>query len=116
MNKKSDFKIYYNPSCGSARNTLALLRDAGIEPVVVEYLKTPLTRDELAALAGQLGGTRALLREKEALAAELGLKQAGGEAILDAIAMHPILFNRPVVVSPKGAKVCRPAELVKELL
>ncbi len=112
----SDYKIYYNPNCGTARNTLALLREAGIEPEIVEYLKTPPSRAELAALARQMGGARGLLREKEKLAEELGLKQAGDEAILDAIAAHPVLLNRPVVVSPKGVKACRPAEMVKELL
>jgi arsenate reductase len=109
-------KIYFNPKCGTARDTLALLRAAGVEPEIVEYLKTPLSRGELAALGKQLGGVRALLREKEPLAKELGLKAADDAAILDAIAEHPILFNRPVVVTAKGAKVCRPAELVKELI
>ncbi len=116
VTQHSDYKIYYNPSCGTARNTLALLREAGIEPQVIEYLKNPPSRTELAALAKQMGGARPLLREKEKLADELELKQAGDEAILDAIAAHPILLNRPVVVTPKGVKACRPAELVKELL
>ena len=111
-----NYKIYFTPSCGTARNALALLREAGIEPQVIEYLKNPPSRAELAALAKQMGGARPLLREKEKLADELGLKQADDEAILDAIAAHPILLNRPVVVSPKGAKACRPADLVKELL
>jgi len=111
-----NYKIYFNSSCGTARNALALLREAGIEPQVIEYLKNPPSRAELAALAKQMGGARPLLREKEKLADELGLKQADDEAILDAIAAHPILLNRPVVVSPKGAKACRPADLVKELL
>ncbi len=108
--------IYYNPKCGTARNTLQILREAGIEPEIVEYLKTPLSRKELEALAKKLGGASHLLREKEPLAAELGLKGAADDAILDAIAQHPILFNRPVVVTQKGAKACRPAELVRELL
>ena len=116
MSSTPDATIYFNPKCGTARTALALLREAGIEPVVVEYLKTPLTREELAALAGKLGNVRALLREKEALAAELGLPAAGDDAILEAIAAHPILFNRPVVVTAKGAKICRPAELVRELI
>ena len=81
-----------------------------------EYLKNPPSRAELAALAKQMGGARPLLREKEELADELGLKQADDEAILDAIAAHPILLNRPVVVSPKGVKVCRPAELVNSII
>ncbi|HUM07396.1 MAG TPA: arsenate reductase (glutaredoxin) [Acidocella sp.] len=116
MTQDPDYKIYFNPSCGTARNALALLREAGIEPQVIEYLKNPPSRSELAALARQIGGARPLLREKEKLADELGLKQADDEAILDAIAAHPILLNRPVVVSPKGVKACRPADLVKELL
>lgn len=106
--------IYHNPKCGTSRNTLALLQEAGLEPVVVEYLKTPLSRDELAALAAKLGGATHLLRAKEPLAFEL--VGASDDAILEAIAAHPILFNRPVVVTPKGAKACRPAELVKELI
>ena len=99
-----------------ARNALALIREAGIEPEVIEYLKTPPSRAKLAALAKLAGGAAALLREKEPLAAELGLKGAADGKILDAIAANPILLNRPVVVTPKGAKACRPAELVKELL
>jgi arsenate reductase len=109
-------KIYFNPKCGTARNALALLREAGIEPEIIEYLKTPPSRAELADLARRVGSARELLREKEALAVELGLKEAGNEAILDAIAAHPILLNRPVVVTAKGVKACRPAELVKELI
>lgn len=108
--------IYFNPKCGTARNTLQILRDAGIEPKIVEYLKTPLSREELEVLAQKLGGASHLLRTKEILAAELGLGDASGGAILDAIAEHPILFNRPVVVTEKGARVCRPAELVRELI
>lgn len=112
----ADVKIYFNPKCGTARNALALIREAGIEPEIIEYLKTPPSRAELAALAKLAGGAAALLREKEPLAAELGLKGAADGKILDAIAANPILLNRPVVVTPKGAKACRPAELVKELL
>ncbi len=111
-----DVKIYFNPKCGTARSALALIREAGIEPEIIEYLKTPPSRAELAALAKLAGGAAALLREKEPLAAELGLKGAAEGKILDAIAANPILLNRPVVVTPKGAKACRPAELVKELL
>ena len=112
----AEVTIYFNPKCGTARNALALIREAGIEPEIIDYMKTPLTRAELATLAHRLGGVAALLREKETLASEMGLKGAAEEVILDAIAAHPILFNRPVVVTPKGAKACRPAELVKELL
>jgi arsenate reductase (glutaredoxin) len=109
-------KIYFNPKCGTARNVLALIREAGFDPEVIDYMKNPPSRAELAALAKMTGGAAALLREKEPLAAELGLKGAADGAILDAIAANPILLNRPIVVTPKGAKPCRPAELVKDLL
>ncbi|GLR68526.1 arsenate reductase [Acidocella aquatica] len=109
--------IYHNPACGTSRNTLAMIRNAGIEPVVIEYLKTPPSRAELTVLAKQAGGARALLREKEKLAAELGLNaDVPDETILDAIAAHPLLLNRPVVVTPKGTKSCRPSEAVLDLL
>ncbi|MDE2238686.1 MAG: arsenate reductase (glutaredoxin) [Rhodospirillales bacterium] len=108
--------IYHNPKCGTSRNVLQILREAGIEPEIVEYLKTPLSRKELADLAKKLGGATEVLRAKEPLAAELGLKDAGDDAILDAIAEHPILFNRPVVVTEKGAKACRPSETVREII
>ncbi|NNM57267.1 arsenate reductase (glutaredoxin) [Acidocella sp.] len=109
--------IYHNPACGTSRNTLAMIRNAGIEPVVIEYLKTPPSRAELAVLAEQAGGARALLREKEPRAAELGLNAGvADDTILDAIAAHPLLLNRPVVVTPKGTKSCRPSEVVLELL
>ena len=108
--------IYHNSKCGTSRNVLQILRDTGIEPKVVEYLKTPLSRKEISDLAWKLGGTSALLRTKEPLAAGLNLKGAGDDAILAAIAEHPILFNRPVVVTDKGAKVCRPSEIVRELI
>jgi len=108
--------IYHNPKCGTSRTVLALLREAGIEPVVVEYLKTPPRRDELAGLAARMGGATDLLRVKEPLAAELGLIGAADDALLDAIATHPELLNRPVVATAKGVKACRPAETVKDLL
>lgn len=112
----ADVAIYFNSKCGTARNTLALIREAGIEPDIIDYMKTPPSRAVLADLAKRLGGAAVLLREKEPLAADLGLKGAADDAVLDAIAAHPILLNRPVVVTPKGAKVCRPAELVRDLL
>jgi arsenate reductase len=112
----ADIKIYFNPKCGTARNALALIRESGIEPEVIDYMKNPPSRAELAKLARLTGGAAVLLREKEPLAAELGLKGAADAAILDAIAANPILLNRPIVVTPKGAKPCRPAELVKDLL
>lgn len=111
--------LYHNPNCGTSRTVLATLREAGIEPEVVLYLKTPPDIAQLRALRDALGQpAQALLRTKEALCAELGLDQEGvdEERILVAIAEHPILLNRPVVSSPRGARVCRPAEVVKELL
>lgn len=108
--------IYHNPKCGTSRTVLEILREAGEVPEVVEYLKTPLSRSQLAALAQKVGSAAELLRAKEALAVELGLQNAGDAAILDAIAQHPALFNRPVVVTAKGAKACRPADLVRTLL
>jgi arsenate reductase len=112
----ADVTIYFNPKCGTARNALALIRETGIEPEIIDYMKNPLSRAALAKLAQLTGGAAALLREKEPLATELGLKGASDSAILDAIAANPILLNRPIVVTPKGAKPCRPAELVKDLL
>ncbi|GAN80685.1 arsenate reductase (glutaredoxin) [Acidocella aminolytica] len=108
--------IYHNPKCSTSRAVLQILREAGNEPRIVEYLKTPLSRKELASLAKRLGSAEALLRAKEPLAAELGLKQASEDVVLDAIAEHPVLFNRPVVVTEKGARACRPAETVLGLL
>ncbi|MEL4177398.1 arsenate reductase (glutaredoxin) [Roseateles sp. PN1] len=115
----SSITIYHNPACGTSRNTLALIRHAGIEPVVVEYLKTPLTAAQLAELVAALGiPVRDLLREKGTPFTELGLADAKwSEAeLLGVIEQHPILMNRPVVVTPLGAKLCRPSEEVLELL
>lgn len=115
----SDITLYHNPKCGTSRSVLALIREAGIEPTVIEYLKTPPGVDALRALAaGVDGGARALLRQKEALCAELGLDQPGhgDEELIAAIAAHPTLLNRPVVVTPGGTRVCRPAEEVLALL
>ncbi len=115
----SEVVIYHNPACGTSRNTLALIRQAGIEPKVIEYLKTPPTRAELKAIARRMGvPLRAILREKGTPFAELGLGDATASdaQILDAIEHHPILINRPIVVTSKGTKLCRPAELVRELL
>ena len=111
--------VLHNPRCGTSRNVLALIRHAGIEPVVVEYLKTPPSREQLVALLAAMGvGAREVLRAKEAICAELGLDQPGvsDEAILDAIGQHPVLLNRPIVVTPRGAALCRPSERVLELL
>jgi arsenate reductase len=114
-----DVIIYHNPQCGTSRNTLALIRNAGIEPQIVEYLKTPLTREALQQLIAKAGlSVRDLLREKGTLYHELKLDDAtlSDDALLDAMIEHPILINRPLVVTPKGARLCRPSELVIDLL
>ena len=111
--------IYHNPACGTSRNTLAMIRQSGEEPVVIEYLKTPLSRHELAALIAKMGvSVRDLLREKGTPYSELGLgdQSLSDAQLLDAIVEHPILMNRPVVVTAKGAALCRPSELVLDLL
>ncbi|MBA4803239.1 MAG: arsenate reductase (glutaredoxin) [Brevundimonas sp.] len=114
-----DIVIYHNPACGTSRNVLALIRHAGIEPHVIEYLKTPPSRPMLAALVERMGtGVRPLLREKGTPYAELGLADPGltEDQLLDAIVAHPVLMNRPVVVSPLGVRLCRPSEAVLDLL
>ena len=114
-----DVIIYHNPACGTSRNTLALIRNAGIEPHVVEYLKTPPSRAKLVELIERMGiAPRALLRQKGTPFDELGLadESLGGDALVDAMMAHPILINRPIVVSPKGVKLCRPSEEVLDLL
>jgi arsenate reductase len=114
-----DVVIYHNPACGTSRNTLAMIRNAGIEPHVVEYLKTPPSRALLVELVDRAGITpRDLLREKGTPYAELGLGDASltDDALLDAMIAHPILINRPLVVSPLGVKLCRPSEAVLDLL
>ena len=114
-----DIVIYHNPDCGTSRNTLAMIRNAGIEPHVVEYLKTPPSRAMLESLITRMGITaRALLREKGTLFAELGLADAAlaDAALVDAMLLHPSLINRPIVVSPLGVALCRPSERVLELL
>jgi arsenate reductase (glutaredoxin) len=111
--------IYHNPDCGTSRNALAMIRAAGIEPVVVEYLKTPPSRETIKTIAKATGGSlRALLREKDAPFAELGLGDPkwSDEELLDFIAQHPILLNRPIVVTDKGTALCRPSEKVLDLL
>lgn len=110
--------IFHNPACGTSRNVLAMLREAGLEPDVVEYLKTPPTRATLKQLAAATGGLRGLLREKGTPYLELGLDDPtlSDDALLDAIEAHPILLNRPIVVTPKGTKLCRPADEVRTLL
>jgi arsenate reductase len=109
--------IYHNPRCGTSRNTLALIRAAGIEPDIIEYLKTPLDRGQLVALVGATGKpVKDIVRQKEALFTELALEDAGDDALLDAMVAHPILMNRPVVVIGDQARLCRPAEQVLEML
>lgn len=111
--------IYHNPRCGTSRNTLAAIRAAGHEPQVVDYLASPLSREQLGALIADAGlAVRDAVRRKEAVFSELGLDDpaTGDEALLDAMAAHPVLLNRPFVVTPKGARLCRPVELVHEIL
>jgi arsenate reductase len=115
----STVTIYHNPACGTSRNVLALIRQAGIEPQVIEYLQTPPTQGELRALVQAMGvPVRAILREKGTPYAELGLDDPkwSDEQLLDFIGEHPILMNRPIVVTPLGTKLCRPAEEVLPLL
>ena len=114
-----DIVIYHNPECGTSRNTLGLIRNAGIEPHVVEYLKTPPSRALLVELIDRAGmAPRELLREKGTPYAELGLGDTSlsDDALVDAMMAHPILVNRPLVVSPLGVKLCRPSEAVLDLL
>jgi arsenate reductase (glutaredoxin) len=114
-----DVVIYHNPRCGTSRNTLALIRQAGIDPRVIEYLKTPPTRAELAGLIGRMGvSVRDVLRDKGTPFHELGLGNPAltDEELIDAMMEHPVLINRPIVVTPLGVKLCRPAEAVLDLL
>ena len=114
-----DMIIYHNPACGTSRNVLALIRHAGIEPQVVEYLKAPPSRAVLKDLLARMGmSARALLREKGTPFQELGLDNPAldDEALIDAMLAHPILINRPIVVAPMGVRLCRPSEAVLDLL
>lgn len=111
--------IYHNPECGTSRNTLALIRHAGIEPTVIEYLKTPPSRDTLVRLIEEaMLRPREVLRQKGTPYAELGLDDPAlsDTALIDAMMAHPILINRPLVVTPKGTRLCRPSELVLDIL
>jgi len=111
--------IYHNPGCGTSRNTLALIRNSGAEPRVIEYLKTPPSRAELMDLLRSMDlAPRQLLREKGTPYGELGLADAKwtDDQLIDAMMAHPILINRPIVVTPLGAKLCRPSELVLDIL
>ncbi|MCH7862882.1 arsenate reductase (glutaredoxin) [Sphingomonas sp. NPDC092331] len=115
----TDIILYHNPDCGTSRNTLAMIRNAGLEPHVIEYLKTPPSRAMLVQLIARAGITpRQLLREKGTPFAELGLGDAGlaDAALIDAMMAHPILINRPLVVTPLGVRLCRPSETVLDIL
>jgi arsenate reductase len=109
--------IYHNPRCGTSRTTLALIREAGIEPVVIDYLKTPPGREKLVALTAATGQpVRAIVRRKEALYTELALEDASDDALIDAMVAHPVLMNRPLVVVGDVVKLCRPPETVLAML
>ena len=111
--------IYHNPACGTSRNTLGLIRNSGEEPTVIEYLKTPPSRTELVDLIDRMGiSPRALLRRKGTPYDEMGLDNASlsDEALIEAMMAHPILINRPIVVTPLGVRLCRPSEAVLDIL
>ena len=109
--------IYHNPACGTSRNTLVLIRNAGIEPQVIEYLRTPPDRATLLSLIAAMGvSVRDVVRAKEPLYAELGLADADDAALIDAMLAHPVLINRPIVVTALGTKLCRPSEAVLDIL
>ena len=114
-----DVIVYHNPDCGTSRNTLGLIRNSGVEPHIIEYLKTPPSRALLAQLIERASLTaRSILREKGTPYADLGLgdPELSDGALLDAMMAHPILINRPLVVTPQGVKLCRPSEAVLDLL
>jgi arsenate reductase len=115
----SDITIYHNPACGTSRNTLALIRNSGAEPRVIEYLKNPPTREQLQTLIAASGlSVRDIMRSKEALFGELGLAnpERSDAELIAAMLAHPILINRPIVVTPLGTRLCRPSEAVLDLL
>lgn len=115
----STVTIYHNPKCGTSRNTLALIRNAGVEPQVIEYLQTPPDRATLLDLIARAGlSVRDAIRQKETSYRELGLDDASltDDALIDAMLEHPILINRPFVVTAKGVRLCRPSELVLDIL
>lgn len=115
----SNVTIYHNPDCGTSRNTLAMIRNAGIEPTVIEYLKHPPSRAQLVELIGQSGlSVRDVLREKGTPYAELHLDNPAltDDQLLDAMMAHPVLINRPLVVTPMGVRLCRPSEVVLDIL
>jgi arsenate reductase len=113
----TDTLIYHNPKCTTSRKTLELLRDSGIEPKIVQYLKTPPSRNELISMIRDAGiGVRDAVRKRESLYAELNLADASDDQLLDAMAAHPILIERPFVVTPKGTRLARPMDRVREIL
>lgn len=115
----SNVTIYHNPACGTSRNTLAMIRASGTEPEVIEYLKNPPSRERLLELIALMGCTaRDILREKGTPYLELGLNDLSlsGDALINAMMQHPVLINRPIVVTSKGVKLCRPSELVLSIL
>ncbi len=115
----SGITIYHNPKCGTSRNVLALIRNTGTEPEVIEYLKTPPTREKLVALIAQMAvPVREMMRRKEKLYDELALDNPalGDDALVDAMLAHPILINRPIVVTTLGTRLCRPSEAVLDIL
>lgn len=119
MSTSHEISIYHNPACGTSRNTLAMIRQSGAEPQVIEYLNTPPSRAELVDLIGRMGITaRDLLRRKGTPYDELGLDDSAlsDDALIDAMMAHPILINRPIVVTPLGVKLCRPSEAVLDIL
>ena len=114
-----DVTIYHNPKCGTSRNTLAMIRQSGVEPTVIEYLKTPPSRDRLVALIAAMGiSPRDLLRQKGTPFDALGLgdESLTDDQLIDAMMAHPILINRPIVETPKGTRLCRPSEVVLKIL
>jgi arsenate reductase (glutaredoxin) len=112
-----DTVIYHNPRCSTSRKTLELLRDNGLEPTIVEYLKTPPPRADLAAMIADAGiDVRSAVRKRESLYTELNLADATDDQLLDAMAEHPILIERPFVLTPKGTRLARPVDTVREIL
>ncbi|MDR6349711.1 glutaredoxin-dependent arsenate reductase [Pantoea sp. SORGH_AS_0659] len=115
----TDITIYHNPACGTSRNTLALIRNSGVEPTVILYLETPPNREQLKALISAMGiGARALLRKNVEPYEQLGLaeERLSDEQLIEAMLNYPILINRPIVVSPLGTRLCRPSEAVLDIL
>lgn len=115
----ADITIYHNPNCGTSRNVLALIRNTGAEPEVIDYLKTPPTRDKLLELIARMAvPVRDVMRHKEPLYGELALDNPalGDDALVDAMLAHPMLINRPLVVTPLGVRLCRPSEAVLDIL